>query len=537
MGTKRSPRGGDPAQLAAADTSLKSKAMRGTVVSVLGTGTSQFLRLLCNMLLSRILFPEAFGLMALVNLLITGLHLFSDVGLNLSIVQNKRGEEPDFLNTVWTLSVARGFVLWVCGVCLASPFAKLYGEPLLAEVVPVATFTAVLHGLASTKMVGLHRRLTLGRFVLIELVTQVCAILVMVAHGLVYRSIWSLIVGLLASAAFRTVLSYVAVPGPGNRLAWAPGAVREIVSFGKWVFVSTVTTFLTMRLDVILLGKLIPLRMLGVYSMGIALTSIPSQIITRVGELVVLPALSASYREDRGKLVGAFLRVRSIVLPCALSVVLGVALLAPVFFYALYDERYHDAGWIAALATVDVWFVSLQELYSRALLASGDARPLIAINLTKLAVGAAAAMVGYHVAGVPGFIIGGALGKLAGLTVVVGSLRRHGIRTGRHEAMYTVVGLALGLVAGGAPYALAGDLSRPGQLSAAVAVAFLVLFPLGLWTLRLVMCEMRGQSLGSATSPTDLSGVAARGENGQQQRDASLQGRDGGRCPGECPQL
>ena len=74
----------------------------------IGHGGTQALRLLSNLVRTRLLFPEVFGLMAIVTAVMTGLLLFSDLGVGLSVIQNERGEESDFLDTAWTAQVARG---------------------------------------------------------------------------------------------------------------------------------------------------------------------------------------------------------------------------------------------------------------------------------------------------------------------------------------------------------------------------------------------------------------------------------------------
>ena len=67
---------------------LASKALRGSALTVLGFGGGQFLRLLSNLVLTRILFPEAFGLMALVYVFLQGLNNFSDVGVTPAIMRS-----------------------------------------------------------------------------------------------------------------------------------------------------------------------------------------------------------------------------------------------------------------------------------------------------------------------------------------------------------------------------------------------------------------------------------------------------------------
>ncbi len=93
--------------------SVTGKVFRALIWSLLGFGTFQVLRFGFNLVLTRLLLPEVFGLMALVDLFIIGLHMFSDVGLGLSIVRSQRGDDPHYLNGAWSLQVVRGFCLWL----------------------------------------------------------------------------------------------------------------------------------------------------------------------------------------------------------------------------------------------------------------------------------------------------------------------------------------------------------------------------------------------------------------------------------------
>src|SRR6266542_5639870 len=83
--------------------SLRSKLARGSLWAVVGHGGSQLLRLAGNLVLWRLLYAEAFGLMAIVNVFMQGLTMFSDVGIGPSIVQSQRGDDPTYLDTAWTI--------------------------------------------------------------------------------------------------------------------------------------------------------------------------------------------------------------------------------------------------------------------------------------------------------------------------------------------------------------------------------------------------------------------------------------------------
>ena len=73
-----------------------------------------------NLALTRILVPELFGIMMIVNTVRTGIELLSDIGIAQSVIRSSRGEQPVFYNTAWTLQVARGAALFL--LCALWPY-------------------------------------------------------------------------------------------------------------------------------------------------------------------------------------------------------------------------------------------------------------------------------------------------------------------------------------------------------------------------------------------------------------------------------
>jgi O-antigen/teichoic acid export membrane protein len=445
------PNDGPPRQ------TFRGRAIRASAFTLGGYATSQILRIGSNMVLTRLLFPEAFGLMALVQVILTGLEMISDIGIQPSIVQHDRGDDADFLNTAWTLQVIRGLVLWVCGMLIAAPFAWFYGEPQLVQLLPAATATAALAGLNSTKLATLNRRMQIGPMVLIDLAAQLAAIATMIGIALVYRSVWALVVGGIVAASMKMVLSHAALSGIHNRFRWEAEASRAIVHFGKWIFLSTLVTFLAMRLDILLLGRLVPIELLGVYSIAGLLSMLPQQIGNRLAVAVLFPALASAERESRERLRARLRQARSVILPAVLLLVLAIAVLAPPFFYYLYDERYHAAGWMAQLLMVSMWFLLLHHFTARTLLAVGDSKSLAVSNMLRFACAAAGCLGGFQLAGLPGLILGLGVGALIGYLALQVAMLRHGLSIASEDLRYSLTGLVLGLLGGLGPR-LAGPL-------------------------------------------------------------------------------
>ncbi len=126
--------------------------MRASIWTLGGYGGAQLLRFVGNLILTRLLFPEVFGLAALVSIFILGLFMFSDTGTGAAIIQSQHGDDPGFLNTCWSIQIVRGGSIWLVSCAIAGPVASFYGQPLLAQLLPVAGLNAVMNGFEATSM-------------------------------------------------------------------------------------------------------------------------------------------------------------------------------------------------------------------------------------------------------------------------------------------------------------------------------------------------------------------------------------------------
>jgi len=181
-------------------TGFFARVARGSAFTASGYAASQLLRLLANLLLTRILYPEAFGLMALVSVFMVGLVMFSDVGIGPAISQNRRGDDPDFLDTAWSIQVIRGVLMFLAAAVLAFPVAWFYDAPMLAQLLPVASLTLVIAGFYPTRIETANRHLMLGRVTLLDLASQAVGTLSMLVIAWQTQSVWALVVGGLFGA-------------------------------------------------------------------------------------------------------------------------------------------------------------------------------------------------------------------------------------------------------------------------------------------------------------------------------------------------
>jgi O-antigen/teichoic acid export membrane protein len=353
---------------------LRRLALNASAWAVGGLGLQQAIRLASNLVLTRLLFPEAFGLMALMNVWLVGLRLMSDVGIGASIVQNRRGDDPAFLNTVWTIQIGRGAGLWLGSCALAWPLAWLYGAPELAWLLPAVGVTALIEGFNSTSLFRMNRHLALARLTLVETSSQALGVAAMVALAWAEPSVWALVWGSIASALAKLALSHLVLPGPRNRWHWEPEAARELTSFGLWILCASATGFVAGQGDRLLLGKLLPLEVLGVYSIAFFLAEAPSRIVSTLQHRVLFPVLSRIARDARERVSDAFYRARKRIELGVLPAVVALVGLGDGVVRLLYDPRYAEAGWMVQLLALRIALGVLSGPASLCLMSLGQPR-------------------------------------------------------------------------------------------------------------------------------------------------------------------
>lgn len=425
---------------------LPLRGLRASAWTLFGFAAAQILRLGGNLLLTRLLFREAFGLMALVSTVLQGLVMFSDLGLGPSIIQSKRGHERDFLNTAWTIQVGRGFVLLLASLALGWPAARFYAQPELLYLLPAVGLNALLGGFSSTSLYTLNRRLEQRKLVLLEATTQVVSLVVMAGWAWLHPTVWALAGGGIAGAAVRMVATHLYLADHPDRLQWEVRAAREIVSFGRWVFISSILYFSASKLDALILGRLLDIKDLGTYLIASNLARLPVEVVLALSSAVVFPILSESFRRNDGSLNRNLFRVRAMLILPTAALAVGLAVLGDRLVRLLYDVRYHDAGWMVRVLSAGNVATAVGALSGSTLLAVGNSRRAMFLEGARVLLLLGGMIVGNQLLGKPGLIIGVAAVGL--LSYPVCALALHRERLWQPKLDLPVMLVAYGLLAG-----------------------------------------------------------------------------------------
>ncbi len=425
--------------------SLKQQAIRAGIWTFIDHFIGNFIRLASNLILTRLLVPEYFGLMALVTTFLSGLNMFSDIGIGPSLIQNKRGDDPDFFNTAWTLQVIRGFGLWLVTLLIAWPIATFYEEEKLLLLIPIVGFNAVIEGFQSTAEVLLIRNLEIGKLTRFGLLGEIITPVIIVSWAWFNPTIWAIVGGNLVAGLINVVRSHLLIPEISNRFTWEKFAVKELFSFGKWVFISTATAFLAMQADRLILGKLLSLEILGVYTIAFTLASLPKLVFSSISGKVVFPIISKFKDLPRKELQAKVTHKRRLLVMGIAVVMIIIVCFGDLLILALYDKRYDNAAWMLPILCLGFWPLILGSLNNSFLLAFGKPIYGSIANVFKLIYMVIALPLGYSIMGVLGAVIAIALNDIPGYMAFSYGLWREGMTTIVQDMQITI--LMLGLIA------------------------------------------------------------------------------------------
>lgn len=395
--------------------SLKHRLVRAASWSLLGFGLSQVIRLGSNLLLTRLLAPDLFGVMAIGYMVMVGVGMFSDIGLGPSIVRSSRGDEPRFLNVSWVVQILRGSIITVFGLCVALALhlaadastpgsaVSVYGDPRLPGVVAGLSLLGFIAGLESTKVWLERRRMALKRLTQIELASGIVTTAVTLLWAYWSRSIWAFVFGGLIGSVVRTALTHWALPGPANRIEWESKAFDEIFAFGKWAFVSSLLTFLISSGDRILLGGVLDPKTMGFYAIAFLIINSLQTAVGKIEAYAVLPALAEVVRERPAELKRTIYRVRFPVdVVCLLSSG-ALFMLGDLVVKVLYDSRYAPAGWMMSILALTLVTTRL-DMFDQCVLSLGRPKLLSGLNTVRLVTIYSLIPLGYGLYGVEGVI-------------------------------------------------------------------------------------------------------------------------------------
>ncbi|MGC0225961.1 oligosaccharide flippase family protein [Pseudooceanicola nitratireducens] len=402
--------------------SLKKRVFSAGAWSVAQLTTNYTFRLASNLVMTRLLVPEAFGIMALISAILAAFTLFSDIGLARSVIRDPDGEDPHYLRVAWTVQVVRSFYVmagvllsalgvWLLAPSLA-PVGTIYADERLPGLLALVSLAPLLQGLSSTNRFVAQRKFKNARLFATALCTQISAISMQITLALIWPTVWALLFGLLTRYVVGGFLSHIVFEGPTMRFRWDKAIVSRLWKFGKFLMASSSLTFAANYADRFILASLLGSGGFGLYAISQIWSEAAKTLVNRLATQVGFPAIGEVIRTRPNEVARLFKRFQRIIdLYCVLAF-LALYLFGPYLIDILYSTEYSEAGnylSLMSLALLTIRFETINTL----ILNLGNSKFMMLVSGIRAASMLIFLPLGYNILGVPGAILAVGLNPLS----------------------------------------------------------------------------------------------------------------------------
>jgi len=276
------------------DNEIGNKIINATKWSSITEIAAKLVSPLTNMILARIIAPEAFGVVATITMIISFADMFTDAGFQKYLVQHEFKDEQEkhrYANVAFLTNFAVAIFLWGGIALFSEQIATLVGNKGLGDVVAIACVQLPLTAFSSIQMALYRRNFDFKMLFWVRMCSLCIPIFITIPLAFLGLSYWSLIIGTIfmqiSNAAILTIKS-----------TWKPKlfydvrVLKDMLSFSIWSLIEAISIWLTTWIDTFIIGSLLSDHLLGIYKTSTTMVNSLMAIVTASIVPVMFSALS-----------------------------------------------------------------------------------------------------------------------------------------------------------------------------------------------------------------------------------------------------
>ncbi len=287
-----------------------SSTKKALVSGVLYTAVAKYAGIVVSLavtgVLSRLLPPGDFGIVAVATVIITFFNIFSDLGIGPAVIQYK-GLRRRQLREIFSFTIWSGALIALLFFACSPLIASYYDSPrltLICQLLSINLFFASANIVPNAQLFKDKR----FKFIALRNLTVQCSVgTVAIVAALQGLGIYALLINPIVSSAVIFLINLREYPMLPR---WTSGfkSLRKIFAFSAYQFSFNLINYFSRNLDKLLIGKYMGMSPLGYYEKSYRLMMLPLQNITHVISPVMHP-IFADFQDDLSRLSGSYLRV------------------------------------------------------------------------------------------------------------------------------------------------------------------------------------------------------------------------------------
>jgi lipopolysaccharide exporter len=403
------------------------------------------IRLGSSLVLTRVLLPEAYGVITILVSILYIIGNIIDTNVTLFIVRDKNAELPRYLNTAWTMrfirSVASGLFLLAFAPLIAS---KIYDLPSL--VLPLRAFSLwfFIEAFESMSFPLAIRRKQARLQIYSDLGATAVSTAFSVVYCYIYHTFWGMAFGMLLNRLIMTIVSLQIYKDLRPRFYIDKAAAREILVFAKYTIPSSFLSLGLNQFDKVVFLRLFDLRLLGLYGLASNIASSIETVITRISQGVLYPRCAQMFRDDPDSATRRYYTENTKLFVSILAMPAAMFGAGQFVVSLLYNSRYAEAGAVLQALAVRAVFLSFASSSEDLLISAGQFHVILVGNVLRAAWIIPGSLLGYYFGGFLGFIYGLALSGMPPVVYYMWLQRSKGLLIVKYELYKLAFTLGVG---------------------------------------------------------------------------------------------
>ena len=331
--------------------SLKNKIKHGGIWQTFSVISLSILQIIYFAIMTRILFKEDYGLMAIINAIIGIGNIFIQGGMGSALIQKKEINNKH-INGALQTSLLLAFILYVTFYLLAPYIATLYNDIRLDSLIKVASINIILLAFSNISVNLLFKYYHFRNIAIIQIIANVIGYSIGVYLAMDNYGVWSLVIATLISSSLSAMaMFYLAPVTISQKLHYAEA--RELFTFGSGMILLTFSNFLSSKGLNLIFGKIFDQDVLGNYERASRVKDIPSEFLGQIINKVLYPIMS-EIQDDKVRSI----KIYKFGLGLSNSLMIPTTVLL-VFFSAEIVQILMGDKWSDAIRPLQIMFLVL----------------------------------------------------------------------------------------------------------------------------------------------------------------------------------
>ncbi|MGH1089330.1 lipopolysaccharide biosynthesis protein [Bacillus mycoides] len=300
---------------------------------------------LTNMILARIIAPEAFGVVATITMIISFADMFTDAGFQKYLIQHEFKDEREkyrYANVAFLTNFAVAIFLWGIIALFSEQIATLVGNKGLGDVVAIACVQLPLTAFSSIQMALYRRNFDFKMLFWVRMCSLCIPIFITIPLAFLGLSYWSLIIGTIFMQISNAVILTI-------KSKWKPTlfydvrVLKDMLSFSVWSLIEAISIWLTTWIDTFIIGSLLSEHLLGIYKTSTMMVNSLMAIVTASIVPVMFSALSR-LQNNNEQFNGTYFKMQRIVSMLIFPLGIGVYLYSDLATQILLGSQWSEAS-------------------------------------------------------------------------------------------------------------------------------------------------------------------------------------------------